>query len=92
MKFCNVTKLSDLVLSIEPQKLIIKYLMSLRERELAFNSLSINLKAIYHFYEMNDNILNKKKINMFKGDFSRKVVDRAYTHEEMKKFGFYKRF
>jgi integrase len=84
MKFCNVTKLSDL-LAIEPQKQIIKYLMSLRERRLAFNSLSIKLKTIYHFYEMNDVILNKKKINMFKGEFSRRVVDRAYTHEEIKK-------
>jgi hypothetical protein len=62
MKFCNVIKLSDLLLIIEPQKQIIKYLMSLRERGLAFNSVSINLKAIYHFYEMNDVILNKKKI------------------------------
>jgi len=35
MKFCNATKLSDL-LTIEPQKQIIKYLMSLRERGLAF--------------------------------------------------------
>ena len=84
MKFCNATKLSDL-LTIEPQKQIIKYLMSLRERGLAFNSISINLKAIYHFFEMNDVPLNKKKINMFKGEFSRKVVDRAYTHEEIKK-------
>jgi integrase len=85
MKFCNVTKFSDLLTKIEPQKQIIKYLISLRERGLAFNSLSIYLKAIYHFYEMNDIILNKKKINMFKGEFSRKVVDRAYTHEEIKK-------
>lgn len=31
MKFCNVSKLSDL-LTIEPQRQVIKYLMSLRER------------------------------------------------------------
>lgn len=61
MKFCNVTKLSDLLAIIDLQKQIIKYLMSLRERGLAFNTLSINLKAIYHFYEMNDVILNSKK-------------------------------
>jgi hypothetical protein len=63
MKFCNVTKLSDLLAIIEPQKQIIKYLISLRERGLGFNSLSIYLKAIYHFYEMNDVILNKKSIS-----------------------------
>jgi integrase len=34
---------------------------------------------------MNDVPLNKKKINMFKGETTRKVVDRAYTREEIKK-------
>lgn len=43
------------------------------------------LMGIYHFYEMNDIPLNRKKINMFKGEFSRKVIDRAYPYEEIKK-------
>lgn len=34
---------------------------------------------------MNDIPLNKKKINMFKGEFLRWVSDRAYTYEEIKK-------
>lgn len=34
---------------------------------------------------MNDIPLNKKKVSMLKGEYSRKVVDRAYTHEEIKK-------
>jgi len=84
MKFCNVSKLSDLLSIVEPQKQIIKYLMSLKERGLAYNSVSLALYAIFHFYEMNDIALNKKKINMFKGEF-KKVSDRAYTHEEIKK-------
>ena len=32
MKFCNVSKLSDLLSIVEPQKQIIKYLMSLGKR------------------------------------------------------------
>jgi len=85
MKFVNIARLSDLLAIAEPQKQIIKYLMSLRERGLSFNSLSLPLCAIYHFYDMNDVILNKKKINMFKGEFVKKSKDRAYTHEEIKK-------
>lgn len=81
MKFCDVTRLSDLLVIIEPQKQIIRYLTSLRERGLAYNSLSNMLNAIYHFYEMNDVVLNKKKINMFKGEFARTVIDRAYNHK-----------
>ena len=34
---------------------------------------------------MNDVSLNKKKIKMFKGENQRKVVDRAYMHEDIKK-------
>ncbi|MFN2434326.1 MAG: hypothetical protein ABR515_03015 [Nitrososphaeraceae archaeon] len=85
LKFCNITKLSDLLLIPDPQKQIIKYIMSLRERGLASNSISTHLLGVYHLYEMNDIPLNKKKINMFKGEFSRKVIDRSYKHEEIKK-------
>ena len=59
--------------------------MSLREKGLAYNSLSLILNAIYHFYEMNDVPLNKKKINMLKAEFTRTVIDRAYNYEEIKK-------
>lgn len=85
MKFCNLSKMSELLLTPDPQKQIIKYIMSLRERKMATGSISTMVKAIYHFYDMNDVVLNKKKINMFKGEFSRAEVDRPYTHEEIGK-------
>jgi site-specific recombinase XerD len=85
LKFCNLTKLSELLMITDPQKQMIKYIMSLRKKGLATNSISTLLNGIYHFYEMNDIPLNKKKINMFKGEFTGKVVDRAYTHEEIRK-------
>lgn len=58
--------------------------MSQMEKGLSLNSIRLNLNAIYHFYEMNDIISNKKKINIVKGEFI-KSVDRAYTHDEIKK-------
>jgi len=85
LKFCNLTKLSELLMITDPQKQMIKYIMSLRKKGLATNSISTLLNGIYHFYEMNDIPLNKKKINMFKGEFTGKVVDRAYTREEIRK-------
>ena len=85
MKFCKLTKMSDLLTISDPQKQIIKYIMSLRERKMATGSISTMVNAIFHFYDMNDVVLNKKKINMFKGEFSRTVVDRPYTHEEIAK-------
>lgn len=81
MEFCSVDKYEDL---IGQENNIIPYLMSLREKKLSFNSISTRLNAIYHFYDMNDVFLNKKKIKMFKGEYVKKV-DRAYTYEEIKK-------
>jgi hypothetical protein len=75
LKFCNLTKLSDLLRITDPQKKIINYIMSLRKRGLASNSISTTLNGIFHFYEMNDVILNKKKINMFKPEL-------LYNHKE----------
>jgi len=82
MEFCGIDKFEDL---IGQQDRIIPHLMSLRERKSSYNSISTRLNAIYHFYDMNDISLNKKKIRMFKGEYFRKVVDRAYTREEIKK-------
>jgi integrase len=82
MEFCGINKFEDL---IGRQNQIITYLMSLREKKLSYNSISTRLNAIYHFYDMNDVSLNKKKIKMFKGEYTRKAVDRAYTHEEISK-------
>jgi integrase len=85
LKYCNLTKLSELLTIQQPQKQIIKYIMFLREKQLATTSINTMLYAIYHFYDMNDITLNKKKINSFKGESTRKVTDRAYFHEEIQK-------
>ncbi|TLX67392.1 MAG: hypothetical protein E6L03_06850 [Thaumarchaeota archaeon] len=85
MRFCCIKNFYNLSIMQNPQNQIVNHLMSLREKGLSTNSLSTRLKAIYHFYDMNDIPLNKKKINMFKGERSRKVVDRAYTHDEIKR-------
>ena len=59
MDFCGVDKFEDL---IGQQNQIIPYLMSARQKKLSYNSISTRLNAIYHFYDMNDVSLNKKKI------------------------------
>lgn len=82
MEFCGIDKYDNL---IGQQNRIVEYLMALRKKKLSYNSICTRLNAIYHFYDMNDISLNKKKIKMFKGEYSRKIVDRAYTHDDIKK-------
>lgn len=69
MEFCGIDKYDLLI--------------DFRKKKLSYNSICTRLNAIYHFYDMNDISLNKKKIKMFKGEYSRKIVDRAYTHEDI---------
>jgi hypothetical protein len=82
LNFCNLNKMSEFLEIKDPQRQIIDYIMSLRKKGLASNSISTMLMGIYHFYETNDMPLNKKKINMFKGEFSRKVIDWA-NHDKI---------
>lgn len=41
LKFCNLNNMSELLLIADPQKQIIKYIMSLRERKMATGSISM---------------------------------------------------
>jgi integrase len=82
-KFCKQSNLFGLLTINEPQKHIINYILSLRQRGLASSSISTMVNAIYHFYDMNDVALNKKKIKMFIGQSPKKISDRAYFHDEI---------
>ncbi len=64
MKYSNVANFSELLKIGNPQAQIIKYLIYVREKDLSSNSISTRLNAIYHFYNINDVTVNKKKINL----------------------------
>ena len=67
------------------QSQIIEYIRWLREKGLSWQTCVIRAAALKHFYEMNDIVLNWKKINRFVGEKTRTVKDRPYTREEIKK-------
>lgn len=70
------------LLKIDVEKSIIDYVISLRKR-VGSATLKTRLASIYHFYTMNDVLLNKQKISKFKGEFLKVKKDRAYEHEEI---------
>jgi site-specific recombinase XerC len=77
MEFCGINKFEAFYRATKSHNTI---LMSLRERKLAYNSISTRLNAIYHFYDMNDIFLNKKKLKMLKGEYLRKLsTERTFT-------------
>jgi integrase len=64
---------------------LIKYIIFLKQdQNLSYSSINNRLAAIYLFFEMNDIVLNKKKINRYIGEHIKTVKDRAYTREEIK--------
>lgn len=68
------------------QSSIIECILYLKETKgLSSQTLTVFTAALKHFYNMNDIILNWKKINSFIGEFIRTVKDRAYTRKEIEK-------
>jgi integrase len=82
MKFCNISDMNELK-NIDAQKYLIQYISELRNNKLSSSAINGRLYPVFHFYEMNDIVLNKKKIKMFQGEYVKRARDRAYTHEEI---------
>lgn len=86
LRYCRQTDLYLLIQQnprlIEAQ--IIDYINFLsEEKHYARGSICAAVSTILHFFEMNDVILNKKKISRFLPEDVTNHTDRAYTHEEI---------
>jgi site-specific recombinase XerD len=69
MQFLGITDCNQL-LKINAEDAIKQYIIYLKEK-VSSATLHIRIAAIYHFYTINDVILNKTKISKYKGEFRR---------------------
>jgi integrase len=87
MKFCKIDTY-DAMLLIEPKKLeglIRDYIIYLREdRKVSSATVAAYSSAIAHFFEMNDVVINWKKLKKFKGKKRAVVEDVPYTRDQIK--------
>lgn len=68
------------------EQIIIKYVIYLRDsKKLARATIELEGAAIYHFFEMNDIMLNKHKIKRFLPPDESTHDDRLYTQQEKEK-------
>ncbi len=67
----------------DSQKQVIGYLMEMKRGGLSYAYRSNAVSAIRHYYEMNDILLNWKKISRFLGEVTLDYEIRGYTHEEI---------
>ena len=63
---------------------VIDYMTSSVVISLSYSTKHLYLSILKHFYEMNDVVLNWKKIGKFLGEDERIVSDRAYSREELR--------
>ena len=66
------------------EQLIINYITNLNARGLSHGYINLSMSAIFHLTDMNDILLNKRKIGKFQGEDKKMNKDRGYTHEEIK--------
>ncbi|MGN6630256.1 MAG: hypothetical protein ACTHKJ_10365, partial [Candidatus Nitrosocosmicus sp.] len=81
----NVESLFD-VLSKDPKVIendIIQQLIEMRKNDFSFSTISVYVSALYHFFSINDIILNRKKMSKFIGEQNNKYEYRSYTREEI---------
>jgi hypothetical protein len=57
--------------------------MSLRNSGVSYNTTQFLIAPIFTFYQLNDVILNRKKVSRYLGEYKRVVKDSAYTTEQI---------
>lgn len=62
---------------------IISYIMSLRESGIAYTTVQFFVAPIFTFYQLNDVVLNRKKVSRYLGEYKRAAKDGAYTTEQI---------
>jgi hypothetical protein len=62
---------------------IIDYIMSLRNSGVSYATIQFLVAPIFTFYQLNDVILNRKKVSRYLGEYKRVVKDLAYTTEQI---------
>jgi integrase len=87
MNYVKATEV-DTLLETNSHKVIeaqlIDYIMSLRQDSISYSTIKYLVAPIFTFYQLNDILLNKKKVFRYLGEFKRVVKDKAYTIEQIR--------
>jgi integrase len=62
---------------------IIDYIMSLRNNQVSYATIQFLVAPIFTFYQLNDVVLNRKKVSRYMGEYKRVVKDALYTTEQI---------
>jgi integrase len=87
MNHLKLTNADDLLLLQSDKKIIesqvIKYIMSLKNEGVSYSTIKFLVAPVFTFYQLNDIVLNRKKILRYLGEYKKVVRDTAYTIEQI---------
>jgi hypothetical protein len=87
MRHLRLTGVDDLLIHQSDKKIlesqIIDYIMSLRNDGISYNTIKYPVTPVFTFYQLNDVILNRKRIHRYFGEYKRVKKDMAYTTEQI---------
>jgi hypothetical protein len=87
LNFLRLTEVDGLLVHVSNPRYIesqiIDYIMSLRQGGISYATIQYLVAPIFTFYQLNDIILNRKKVSRYLGEYKRVVRDQAYTTEHI---------
>ena len=88
LKHRKLTEVDNLLLDQNPRVIesqIVDYVMTLRSEGIAYATICFLVAPVLTFYQLNDVVLNRRKVSRYFGEYKKVVKDRAYTAEEIYK-------
>jgi hypothetical protein len=76
----------DLLVNTNPRYIesqIIDYIMALRNGVVSYATIQFLVAPIFTFYQLNDVVLNRKKVSRYMGEYKRVVRDGVYSTEQI---------
>jgi hypothetical protein len=86
MNHLKIASVDSLLESTQPKLIesqLIDYVMYLRNDGIAYATIQSLIAPLFTFYQLNDVVLNRKKVQRYLGEYRRVVRDKVYTNEQL---------
>jgi hypothetical protein len=85
----KLTEVDNLLLEQNPRVIesqIIDYVMTLRSEGIAYATIGFLVAPVLTFYQLNDVVLNRRKVSRYFGEYKKVVKDRALQKRSIRHF------
>jgi hypothetical protein len=84
LRLTNVDYLLNNTTSPKPiEAQLIYFIMALRQNDISYGTIKVLIAPIFTFYQLNDVLLNRKKVHRYLGEYRKIVKGKAYSTEQI---------